>query len=232
MKTIIRTVFLLFYFLSSVAFAQDKQITVSWNSEDGKELRVRIPVDADFWRLVPSFSGQQNQAFCGVASAITVLNAMDIKKPVDPLYYPYRYFTQSNFFTAEVMKVITPQSVFSMGVTRDELAKTLEAHGVKVKSISGDSFKDKELRTLLKNSLGDDGKFMLANYLRTAVGQKGWGHWSVLASYDPETDRVLILDVEKFKYNPVWIEVNTLNKAINTMDSTSKKPRGLIVVYE
>ena len=212
--------------------AQEKLKTVQWNSKESAELRKRIPVNADFWRLVPSFSGQRNQAFCGVATAVTVLNAMAIEKPVDPIYYPYSYFTQDNFFSPDVLKIIAPQRVLGMGITREELARSIETHGVKVKSIPGDSISEKELRELLIDVLVNDNKFIIVNYLRTEVGQKGYGHWSALASYDSGTDLVLILDVEKYKYLPLWVDVGTLKKAINTIDSTSKKPRGLIIVSE
>jgi hypothetical protein len=80
-----------------------------WNSETGKILRARIPADADYWQLSPWFAEQINQTYCSVASAITVLNAMPIKKPVDPVYAPNAYFTQSNYFTPEVVRSSVPR---------------------------------------------------------------------------------------------------------------------------
>ena len=205
---------------------------IYWNSDAGKVLRARIPADADYWQLSPWFAEQINQTYCSVASAITVLNAMPIKKPVDPVYAPNAYFTQSNYFTPEVIKVISPKTVLEQGMTRDEMTKTLISQGVKAKSIAGDAVDDKALRTLLQKALGDDGQFVLVNYLRSAVGQAGGGHWSVLASYDAQSDRVLILDVAKYMFAPVWIEISTLHKAIATIDTTSNKARGLVLVSE
>ncbi len=205
---------------------------VYWNSEAGKILRARIPADADYWQLSPWFAEQINQTYCSVASAITVLNAMPIKKPVDPIYAPNAYFTQSNYFTPEVVKVISPQTVLSQGMTRDEMVKTLVAQGVKARSIAGDTLDEKSLRTLLQKALGDDGQFVLANYLRSSVGQEGGGHWSALAAYDAQTDSVLILDVAKYMYAPVWVGIGTLQKAIATLDTTSNKARGLVIVSE
>jgi hypothetical protein len=203
-----------------------------WNSEPGKVLRARIPADADYWQLSPWFAEQINQTYCSVASAITVLNALPIKKPVDPVYAPNAYFTQSNFFTPEVIKIISPQTVLSQGMTRDEMVRTLIRHGVKAFSIAGDSLDDKALRTLLQKDLGDDGQFVLVNYLRSSVGQEGGGHWSVLAAYDAPSDSVLILDVAKYMYAPAWVGISTLQKAIATIDTTSNKARGLVVVSE
>lgn len=223
---------LLFAMSSVSAFAESAPDVIYWDTEAGKVLRARIPADADFWQLSPTFAMQQTQSYCSVASAITVLNAMPIKKPVDPAYAPYAFFTQSNFFTPEVTKVISAQTVLKMGMTREEMVKTLTLQGVKAESIAGDTLNDDSLRALLQKALGNDGKFVLVNYLRAILGQVGGGHWSVLAAYDAASDHVLILDVAKYKYSPVWVGISTLQKAIDTIDSTSNKARGLVLVSE
>lgn len=223
---------LLFAMSSVSAFAESAPDVIYWDTEAGKVLRARIPADADFWQLSPTFAMQQTQSYCSVASAITVLNAMPIKKPVDPAYAPYAFFTQSNFFTPEVTKVISAQTVLKMGMTREEMVKTLTLQGVKAESIAGDTLNDDSLRALLQKALGNDGKFVLVNYLRAVLGQVGGGHWSVLAAYDAASDHVLILDVAKYKYSPVWVGISTLQKAIDTIDSTSNKARGLVLVSE
>jgi glutathione-S-conjugate glycine hydrolase len=203
---------------------------VYWDTDAGKVLRTHIPADADYWQLIPTFAVQRTQSYCSVASAITVLNAMPISKPVDPIYAPYAYFTQDNYFTPEVSKVISAQTVLAQGMTREEMAKTLALHGVRTKSIAGDTLSDESLRTLLQKTLGDDGQFVLANYFRATLGQVGGGHWSALAAYDEKTDRVLILDVAKYKYPPAWVGIATLRQAMDTIDTVSNKARGLVIV--
>lgn len=205
---------------------------VYWNSSQGKVLRARIPADADYWQLAPVFVAQQTQSYCAVASAVTVLNAMPLKRPVDPTYAPYAYFTQRNFFSPAVSKIIDAETVLKQGMTRDEMARTLATYGINTRSIAGDSLDDDSLRTLLRKTLGDDGQFVLANYLRQSLGQVGGGHWSVLAAYDAQSDRVLILDVAKYKYPPAWIHIDDLRQAIDTLDTTSGKPRGLVLVWK
>lgn len=203
---------------------------VYWDSEAGKTLRARIPADADYWQLSMTFAVQSSQTYCSVASAITVLNAMPVKKPVDPAYAPYAYFTQSNYFNPDIIKIISPQAVLSMGMTREQMAATLAIHGVKVKTLAGDTLNDEGLRTLLQTTLGDDGQFVLVNYLRANLGQVGGGHWSVLAAFDAQSDSALILDVAKYKYAPVWVGISTLRQAISTIDTTSNMARGLVIV--
>ena len=216
--------------LSAATPAVVQPAVIYWDSAEGKVLRSRIPADADYWQLVPNFATQITQSYCSVASAITVLNSMPIKKPVDVTYAPYAYFTQRNFFTPEVVKVISAQTVLAMGMTREQMAETLSRQGVKAVSIAGDTFSDESLRTLLKKALGDDGQFVLANYYRAAFGQVGGGHWSALAAYDEQSDRVLILDVAKYKYPPAWVSISMLHQAIDTIDTVSNKARGLVIV--
>jgi hypothetical protein len=232
MNKILFLLILSFLVSATSVFADETPSVIYWNSATGKILRARIPADADYWPLSPAFAMQNTQTYCSVASAITVLNAMPIKKPVDPAYAPYAYFTQNNYFTPEVIKVISPQTVLAKGMTRDQMAETLALHGVKVKSIAGDTLNDEGLRTLLQKVLSDDGQFVLVNYLRATLGQVGGGHWSVLAAYDTQTDSVLILDVAKYKYPPVWVGISTLRQAISTLDTTSNKARGLVIVSE
>lgn len=230
MSKIVFLITLCFFVSATSGFAGEEPAVVYWDSEAGKTLRARIPADADFWRLSTTFAVQSTQTYCSIASAITVLNAMPAKKPVDPAYAPFAYFTQSNYFTPDVIKVISPQTVLAMGMTREQMVETLTLHGVKAKTISGDTLNDEELRTLLRNTLGDDGQFVLVNYFRANVGQVGGGHWSVLAAFDAQSDSVLVLDVAKYKYTPVWVGISTLRQAIATTDTTSNKARGLVIV--
>lgn len=232
MKNIVFAIIMLCLAPTVFGAAEAETAVIYWDSAAGKALRARIPLDADYWQLVPTFAVQKTQSYCSVASAITVLNAMPIKKPVDPTYAPYAYFTQNNFFTPDVIKIISPQTVLQMGMTREQMAETLTAQGVRAKSIAGDTLNDADLRALLRKALLNDGQFVLANYLRAKLGQVGGGHWSALAAYDAQTDRVLILDVAKYKYPPVWVSISTLRQAITTIDTTSNKVRGLVVVSE
>ncbi len=232
MKNFISFLFLILLVLGSFTVSASEPAVIYWSSDAGKALRARIKPDADYWQLIPWFTNQINQSYCGVASAVTVLNAMPIKKPVDPIYAPFAYFTQSNFFTPEVAKVIGPQTVRNQGMTRDEMVETLTQLGVKATTVAGDEVDEPALRSLVQKAMGDDGQFVLVNFLRRSLGQPGGGHWSVLAAYDAQADRVLILDVSKYMYEPEWVTIPTLLKAINTLDAESNRARGLVFVSQ
>ena len=154
MKNSVLAIIFYCFALSNSGFADEKPALIYWDSVEGEALRSRIPADADYWALIPSFAVQNTQTFCAVASAVTVLNALPIKKPIDPLYAPFAYFTQTNFFSPAVTKVISQQTVLSAGMTREQLAQALEQQGTKVENIAGDSLIDETLRSLFsKHSL-------------------------------------------------------------------------------
>ena len=98
MKHAVCAAILCFLVSAAAGFAGEEPAVIYWDSAEGKVLRARIPADADYWQLSATFAVQSTQTYCSVASAITVLNAMPVKKPVDPAYAPYPYFTQSNYF--------------------------------------------------------------------------------------------------------------------------------------
>jgi len=56
------------------------------------------------------------------------------------------------------------------------------------------------------------------------------GHISPIAAYNEESDRLLILDVSRYKYPPVWVKTEELWQAMATVDSVSGKTRGFVLV--
>ncbi len=56
--------------------------------------------------LLEHFTTEHGVTFCGVASAVMVLNTLPLT-PLDDLQHPpYKYFTQENFFTDSVTVTI------------------------------------------------------------------------------------------------------------------------------
>ncbi len=87
-----------------------------------------------------------------------------------------------------------------------------------------------ELRDIVKDTLQDTDKRLVINYTRQAIDQEGGGHISPVAAYDEDNDKVLILDVAKYKYPPVWITTSELHDAMSGIDTDSNLSRGIVVV--
>ena len=184
---------------------------------------------ADYVPLTSHFVTQINQAFCGVASVVMVLNALGTPAPLAP-QWEQAYFTQENVFTDATEAIIGQQVIERQGLTLAELAGMLETYPVNAEIHHGSDVSLEEFRELIRTNLETPGNYVLINYLRRAIGQERGGHISPLAAYDADTDQFLILDVSRYKYPPVWVQANTLWESINTVDSVSGKTRGFLLI--
>lgn len=219
---------------SSQALAQTLTLSsnlIGFNSSEGEKLLLTSRSREDFFPLSMQFVTQNNQAYCGVASIIMVLNSLGINAPEAPQYSPYRLFTQDNFFNNEKTKaIIAPEVVARQGMTLDELGGLIASYGVKVEVHHASDTSLAEFRKQVAENLKQKGNYVIVNYLRKEIGQERGGHISPLAAYNEQTDRFLIMDVSRYKYPPVWVKTADLWKAMNTVDSVSQKTRGFVLV--
>jgi hypothetical protein len=204
---------------------------IPFSSSEGEQLLIDSQSRQDYFRLSNQFVTQINQAYCGVASSVMVLNALEIPAPESPQTKPFRVFTQENFFDREeTKKVISPTLVSKLGITLAQLGGLLTSHGAKVQVYYGSDVDLDRFRALLRQNLSEPNNFAIVNYLRKTIGQERGGHISPIAAYNQRTDRFLILDVSRYKYPPVWVKAVDLWQAIKTMDSESGKTRGFVLV--
>ncbi|MBW4689808.1 MAG: phytochelatin synthase family protein [Komarekiella atlantica HA4396-MV6] len=204
---------------------------IGFNSDEGEKLLVDSKSREDFFPLSMQFITQNNQAYCGVASIVMVLNGLQIPAPEAPQYKPYRVFTQENFFSNEATKkVLAPEVVSRQGMTLEQLGGLLASYGVKVNVYHAANTNLEQFRKLAAENLKQPKNFVLINYLRKEIGQEKGGHISPLAAYNEQTDRFLIMDVSRYKYPPVWVKTTDLWKAMATTDSDSGKTRGFVFV--
>jgi hypothetical protein len=69
---------------------------VSLDSAEGRAMAARQPAESALWATLAHFQTQVTQSFCSVATSATMLNALNVSAPTDPIYSPYPYFTQAN----------------------------------------------------------------------------------------------------------------------------------------
>jgi hypothetical protein len=206
---------------------------IDLRSHQGEDLLRESDAYEAFVPLSVNFVTQENQAFCGVASIVMVLNAMQLPAPSVPAYDPYHTFTQDNFLNEKTEAILPREVLSNQGMTLDQLGALLATQPVKVEvHHAADSSLD-AFRKVARDSLGAEGRFVIVNYLRKAIGQEKGGHISPLAAYDAETDRFLILDVSRYKYPPVWVMASQLFDAMNTTDSDNQnKTRGFVLAMK
>jgi glutathione-S-conjugate glycine hydrolase len=206
---------------------------IDLRSHQGEDLLRESDAYEAFVPLSVNFVTQENQAFCGVASIVMVLNAMQLPAPSVPAYDPYHTFTQDNFLNEKTEAILPREVLSNQGMTLDQIGALLATQPVKVEvHHAADSNLD-AFRKVARDYLGAEGRFVIVNYLRKAIGQEKGGHISPLAAYDAETDRFLILDVSRYKYPPVWVMASQLFDAMNTTDSDNQnKTRGFVLVMK
>jgi Phytochelatin synthase len=219
---------------SGSAIAQTLPLTenlINFNSEQGEKLLVESKSRTDFFPLTSQFITQDNQAYCGVASIVMVLNSLGISAPEASQYKPFKIFTQQNLFDLEKTKKITTAEVVSReGMTLEQIAGLISSYDVQAQVYHAADSSVDEFRKLAINNLKQPNNYIIINYLRKAIGQETGGHISPLAAYNEATDRFLILDVSRYKYPPIWVKAADLWKAMNTTDTSVNKTRGFVVI--
>jgi hypothetical protein len=204
---------------------------ISLNSEQGSRLLLESEDNRAYWPLSIQFVTQKNQAFCGVASIVMVLNALGIPAPSTPEFEPYKTFTQDNLLNEYTEKVLPVSVLAKIGMTLDQIGGILNTYSVKAHVRHADETSLEEFRSLARQALSTPNHYVVVNYLRRSIGQERGGHISPLGAYDAETDRFLVLDVSRYKYPPIWVEAAALYAAMNTPDSDNQnRTRGFVIV--
>jgi Phytochelatin synthase len=220
--------------VASMATAQTLPLPpslISLDSEAGTQLLLDSPARRAYWPLSLHFLTQKNQAYCGVASSVMVLNALGVKAPPAPGFEPFATFTQDNLLNERTELILPQQTLLRQGMTLTQLGLILESHGARVTVRHADDDGLDAFRSAASRQLATPGGHVIVNYLRRAIGQETGGHISPLAAYEARSDRFLILDVSRYKYPPVWVGAAELHAAMNTVDRDNDgRRRGYVLV--
>ena len=204
---------------------------IDLKSPQGEALLIETtPLEA-YFPISIAFETQKNQAYCGVASMVMVLNAMKVPAPTSPEYQPFRVFTQDNVLNDATDAILPRTVLMQQGMTLDQLGQLMSQHPITVTVRHAATGGLDAFRKEAAASLAAKDQFVIINYLRKAIGQERGGHISPLAAYDAKADRFLILDVARYKYPPVWVTASDLFDAMNTTDSDNdNKTRGYVLI--
>jgi hypothetical protein len=194
---------------------------IAVSSAEGRQLLVASQAKTDYGQLDPFLRPQLRRAFCGPATSAAVINAA---------VRPQTEVTQSSLFNPSASAVKSELAVSFGGLTLDELAGILRAHGLHVQSVHADQSDIASFRNAARSTLSEPLTFLVVNYHRKRLGQSGAGHISPIGAFSRATDRLLVLDVASYKYPYTWVPVSKLWAAMNTVDSGSGRRRGYLLV--
>ena len=228
---------------------------VAFASDEGLSRLSRAAAKIDFPPLANQFEAQLNGAFCGPTSAAIVLNAIRDRSPdlprdhgrlkaddlrnlpagADPIVPRY---TQDNVIDkgektrAQVLGelvIINGKQTRDFGYQLRQFDQMLRANGLVTALVVVDDAKPAEqIRANLIANLQRPGDYVIVNYRREAVGQRGGGHISPLGAYDAGSDSFLVLDVNPAAAGWVWMPSATLIRGMRTFDTLEN--RGYVLV--
>jgi hypothetical protein len=203
---------------------------VDFTSHEGETFLIESKAREAYFPLSIHFVTQKTQAYCGVASIVMVLNALNVPAPSTPEYEPYHTFTQDNMLDDATDAVLPRDVLARQGMTLDQLGALLAIHPVAVEVHHAADTTLDDFRATASTALESGDRFVIVNFLRKTIGEQIGGHISPLAAYDAKEDRFLILDVARYKYPPVWVKAADLFNAMNTADASNDgKTRGYVV---
>jgi len=205
-------------------------------SEDNGHLR-SSPAEG-YWRLAPHYVGQVTDCACSLASATMVVNAVRGNRSREP---------GSMIVTQRMLLEAVNNDVWHKGsgsdggpgVTLTELALLLQrslivndlSAVIAAAPLGGECDPVKAARQFRRDmeECEQGRQLIIANYYsETVIGSGDFGHFSPVAAYEAKGDRVLIMDVWRFEYEPYWVPVDKLLAGMMTASSVSGEPRGYL----
>lgn len=226
------------------------QSLVRFNSENSMKRLSRTDYKVDFFSLSNFYTAQPNGVVCGPTTMSIVLNALnkdqrpktsfakELKVNIPDKWDPrFERYTPDNIFNENTDKVKTKSQVYGepidgkkdFGLQLRQLHQMFIAHGVKSEiHVFTDKTNFKNLKKKMIKNLKNPNDYIVINYARKPLGQKGGGHISPLVAFDEKSDSFLIMDVNPNKDQWVWVKFDDLAKALNTFDTVEN--RGLLFI--
>jgi hypothetical protein len=221
----------------------------------------RAEAKVDFFTLANQYEGQEHGGLCGPTSAVIVLNALRVDAPpadapvdksavpaqfaanIPPQYDPYFHrYTQRTFFADPRVTAVKSEATFYGTPTADgkrdpgmqlrQLHEILRALGAESTiRVVDDTLTDDAAHAEIVENLGREGDYVIVNYDRKVLGQKGGGHISPLAAYDQASDSFLVLDVNPNQGKTwAWVPAPRMIAAMRTHDTVEN--RGYLLVRD
>lgn len=236
--------------------AKSTPALVPFASDEGLARLGHAKAKIDFAALVNQFEAQYNETFCGPTSAAILLNTVFNRSPDLPRDHTRLQkndvqfmsashdpivprFTQDNVMEkgpktrAQVLgepMLIKGKQVQDFGYQLRQFDAMLRANALATKLVVvDDALSEQSVRAELADSLARNGVYVIVNYRRQTVGQKGGGHISPLAAYDADSDSFLVLDVNPAAAGWVWMDAATLVKGMRTFDTVEN--RGYVLAH-
>ena len=177
-----------------------------------------------YFRLAEAFHTQSEPAFCGLATLVMVLNALEVD-PGRKWKQNWRWYDESMFACC-----IDLEQVKKDGIDWRQWCRIACEQGLTLHPTLAVNSSLEEFRQLVLTTTASDDRVLVLNYNRGVVGQVGDGHYSPVGAYLAEEDMALIFDVARFKHPPHWLPLTLLWQAMLEKDRVTGYARGFAVL--
>ncbi|CAE8618619.1 unnamed protein product [Polarella glacialis] len=190
-----------------------------------------------FFRLIEQFHTQDEPSFCGLGTLTMVLNAMNVD-PGRTWKGPWRWFRETMLDCCEPLERIQLN-----GITFIPLACLARCNGAFVETHRADE-SDGDLEAFRRavcasccevtGCAEEEGykplKVLVVSYSRKQFRQTGDGHYSPIGGYHAALDKVLVLDVARFKHPPHWVPLVEMWESMRRLDPETGLSRGFMLL--
>lgn len=176
-----------------------------------------------FFSLSECFETQSEPAFCGLGTLVTVLNTLE----VDPGCV---WKGAWRWYDAQMLDCcVDLDEVAERGLTFDEWSCLARCQGLAVDGKRANDSSLDEFRAAVQRSCAwrpGEEAVLCVSYSRKPLQQSGDGHFSPIGGYHAPSDRVLVMDVARFKHPPHWVPLPLLWEAMERPDPATGRARG------
>ena len=257
MKTYQKFLFIFIFFLSAISTAEPAVSLVDWQSSEGLKRLSQSEHKMDFPSLANQFQNQFDKLSCGPTTGAIVLNALRLNKKISlpKMSFPKKYkrhlpkildprvarYSPESFMNPnnKLKNIKTSKQLYGqpinkkkdLGLQLRQLHEIFLSHGIDSKlRVANKNLSNEVIKQELINNLKTKEDYVVINYKRTELRQKGGGHISPLGAYDEKTDSFLIMDVNSTRYNWVWVKTKDLILSMRSFDT--KENRGYLLLKE
>lgn len=241
------------------SFSKDGKISiVNWAKPEAQQRLQNNPYSKLFFHLAPFYQPQMNPLYCGVASAVIVLNALhqpfdyapansmlNVKVPGTEEIILFSAFSQTNLLSDTTQNVKpkavveyrekNDQGMYRPGLSLLELKGILQSYGAEVKEIFP-AFEKKSsegleiFRRVVKETCNNTFQYLIIHFRSDLIGGIPRGHISPIGAYHEATDTVLVMDVASHKGPWYWALASELYQAMSAVYDTQPQGGGYLVV--
>jgi len=196
--------------------------------------------DSAYWSIAPHLIQQATDCSCSLATAVMLINAVRGREGHLRIGGPVSEASLLDKLGDAFWREAVAQD--GNGLSLTEFAAALEralqfyecsgTWSVAITPVTDAEVAAADLRAALRAMENGAAGFVAANFHLDLFYGDGVdvGHFSPIGAYDAARDLVLMLDVYKKDYEPMWAPLPRLSKAMATLSRKTGEPRGYAVV--